>query len=145
MPVCTLEYDSFDTINDIFIPVDGNSDEFYEECVYCFKRIAVGSEFYALKCNECSEPEIVHICKDCYENYKHEQRGIAIILLREFLNEHEIEILEDYSAYSDDPSTAEYDNYFFINKFSDLLITAPDYIYCASDIAGCIQVGHRNR
>ena len=144
MSVCTLEYDSIDIINNIFLPLDSNNDEFNEQCHYCFKKIIAESERYALKCGECSEPEIVHICNDCYADYKHEQRTIARKLLKEFLTDYDLEILEDHSSYSDDPSSAQYDNHFFVNRSSDLLITAPDYIIVASSIAGCMQVGHRS-
>jgi hypothetical protein len=113
---------------------------FGEYCLFCLKKL---SEQKSLVLRECENAEYGHgaawACEDCYQEHRHEQKKIAFRILSDYMNDYDLDILEDDTDYY------EYSNCFYIDTFSDIYSPlCPDAVFVAADIVGTIEVGVRS-
>jgi hypothetical protein len=125
------------------ITIAEDVDSFGDYCLFCLERL-FEKRFAALREIENAEYgyENASICEDCYQEHHSEQRRIALMILSDFLDDYDIDILEDDTDYSDDLSTAKYsDCCFYLDIYSFSILS--DTVSAAAEITGSIEVAKR--
>ena len=110
-------------------------------CFYCNKLFPTGNLAQVIKDSTDWDNGIALACPFCRDERGEEQKQLAWNVIKTFLADQSLIVLNDYADYSDDESTAKYDDCFILDEGSSL--HGWEITSTAVGIIGPITVGQK--